>query len=436
VDAITNANAEFDMMRANAKAAVGSTASASLVGGTTGALSLDSLTGSSISKAKEQYRHFKGWAYVAVRAIAQRIAGQDLFVGRVRSSPTGGRKLILPKSLKSIGDRIEPIESHPLLDAVDQPNPIMVRWSLLYSTVSSLKLTGRAFWWITDGEDGKLNIWPIPSDWIEPGDPMRATRLVRPYGGVDQIELPGEDVAHFCLPDPSNPFGSMSPLQSQSAAIATDEAIQTAQHRSFQNGVFPGLLIKVGRLPGMMPGQPGERPVLEPEQRQELVDAVRKLYGGALRNNSRLIVDGMIEGVEKITNMPSEMDFLDSGKQTKARILQAFGVNPIIVGDVADATRAQAIVAEKSFCQNTCNPIIELLSQVLTRWVGQRFSGENLVAWLAPCRADDPEQTLAEWEAALKVGAVDLSEFRSHVLNLPHSKKFDVALSPATPSVS
>ncbi len=396
-------------------------------------------------RAREQYRHNKGWAYVAIRAISQRIAGQSLNLARVAATQPVSTKLAdarralfrsrLPRGLKSLGDNLEPIENHPLLAAVDRPNPLMVRWSLMCFTVASLELCGRAFWWLND-TGGNLEIWPIPCHWIEAVDTLRSAWRVLPdgYGFGEEFIIPAEDVAYFPLVDAANPFGSMSPLQSQATAVAADEAIQQAQFRAFKDGIFPGVIIKAGRLPGMAPGQPGERPVLEPEQRAELVDAIKAIAGGAWQYGQPFIVDGMIEDIQKFTLSPQEMDFLESGNATKSRIFQAFGVNPLIVGEIEGANRAQATVAEESFCSNTVNPLLELMSQILTEWIGVRFAlpGERLICWFDDCRAHDPEQSLKEWQVGLQYGATTLNEFRTTILGLPPEDRFEIVMAPAT----
>jgi len=402
-------------MYVNSCKAVSNDAGSILAGSTSGL----GLNRPKLSRAKEQYSHFRGWAYVAIRTIASRIAGQDVFVARVLDKPKVGRKLFLPQSLKGLGDRLEPLERHPLLDALDSPNQLMTRWPLMFSTVASLLITGRSYWWLVE-VDGQLQIWPIPSHWLEPSDKLRNAWKLRPDLGIGEHELPAEDVASFVLPDPSNPFGSISPLQAQAAAVATDEAIQDSQYKAFQNGVNPQLAIRVGRLPGAVQGEAGQRPILEPEQRQQLVDAILRLHSGEAKKHHPLIVDGLIEGFDKLSNSPQEMDFLDSGAATKARIFQSFGVNPIISGEIADANRAQAVVAGQQFCENTLNPLVELLSQSMTRWLGNRLSAqdEKLLAWVAPCVAGDPEQKLAEWKTARTNGDVTPNEYRKHILNL------------------
>ena len=62
--------------------------------------------GQRLVKHDEQYKHNVGWAYVATRAIAWRIAGQDVCVGRIGRR---GRK-----SIKALGDNVTPLDTHPL----------------------------------------------------------------------------------------------------------------------------------------------------------------------------------------------------------------------------------------------------------------------------------------------------------------------------------
>jgi len=74
------------------------------------------------------------------------------------------------------------------------------------------------------------------------------------------------------------------------------------------------------------------------------------------------------------------------------------------------------VVAE-SFCSNLLNPKLLLLGQVMTAWLAPIFD-EQLVVWMEPARAHDPEQTLREWETGLKFGAVTRDEYRQQVLGL------------------
>ena len=168
---------------------------------------------------------------------------------------------------------------------------------------------------------------------MEPLDNLHHWRMTPDRAGYSYI-LDAESVAYFHLPDPGDPFGTVSPLQSQAAAIDADDQLQLSQARAFQNGIFPGMVIKVGRPFG---GDSGERLTLTKAMRQQLIEGILAWNGGPKFAGAPLIVDGLIEEATPATTAPREMDFLDSGSQLKSRIMQAFGVNPLIVGEIQGA---------------------------------------------------------------------------------------------------
>jgi phage portal protein BeeE len=154
--------------------------------------------------------------------------------------------------------------------------------------------------------------------------------------------------------------------------------------------------------------------------------------GGAYQYGSPLILDSLIESVDKLSLTPVEMDFLNSGMMTKARILQGFGVSPFSIGQVENGNRAAMMVAEKTFCANVLNPLGEMLSLSLTKHLLPMFSdpGERLVLWIEKFVAQDDEMDLKKWELGLRFGAVDRNEYRRVSMNLPEDPKFDGAPDP------
>lgn len=367
---------------------------------------------SNLAGHREQLNAFTGHAFTAVSAIAKRVAGQQLFVSH---EPT-------LRTAKHVGDNLEPLLAHPLLASIDDPNPFMVRWSLLYVTVASLELTGKSFWWLRD-VGHQFEIWPLPVHWVQPiheADSLFARWLVRPPNNPTGFELSGEEVAYFALPDPSDPLGAKSPLSSQAKAVNADDAIQNAQESAFANGVHPSVAIRLGEMIGPN-GTKGGRPELSDAQRQQLIQSVRRAYAGVLRRGEPIILDSLIEEVFQFSTKPSEMDFTESGKTTKSRIFEAFGVNPIVVGQVENANRASSWVAEHHFCENVINPLLTLLGQCLTKSVAPRFTDgmRRLVVWFEPCVAHDQELKLKAWQIGLERGAVTVNEYRRHILNLP-----------------
>lgn len=369
----------------------------------------------------EQLRHFKDWVYVCVNAIANRVAAQPIVVGNLNARRRQIRQ----------HNTIAPLESHRFLDVVHAPNQLMAGgWALMYTTVASLKLTGKAYWWMP-GDGMPDQIWPIPPSWVVPVDRFRSVYQINPINeSIAPFRVPGERLAFFNFPHPIDPWLSASPLASQAAAVNADEALQQAQADMFENGMFPALGITTGDVTDL---DDQERlPLLDDDQRNIVYDALRKMFQGRGKYGAWIIFDALIKGVEKLSLTPEEMGFLESGQITKSRIFQAYGVNPLVVGEIQGANRAQATVAEEAFCSNVINPLVTLLSQVLTRRVAPLFAQdkEKLAIWIEPARAHDPDLKLQEWELGLKTNAVDRNEYRTAVLGLQPKPGYDKLLIP------
>jgi phage portal protein BeeE len=389
-----------------------------LAGGPVGMLSESPQLGVS----RELERHFAvGWVYAACRPICQRIASQPVRVARRTSRPNPSKmvnKSLAPSFVKDMREGLELLDDHEIISAIDNPNDYMTRWTLLYNTVASLQITGRAFW--LHAEDG---IWPLPASWVEPkheNGHLFSSFIVRPRftGTALQTEYDGSLISRFYLPDPSNPLrGSLSPLQAAARAVSTDESIQECQQRIFQNGIFPGLAVVVGRNPDIS-GIKGQRPMLTREQRQQIITAISQQYRGALNYGNPLILDALIEDVKKLSNSPAEMDFSESCQLTKSRIFQSFGVNPVVAGEITGVNRAQAAIADSLFCSGTINPLAELISEWMTKELPPRYDDPDVVCWIEPARPRDEEATRADMEQLAKYGCVTRNELRS-IYNFP-----------------
>jgi phage portal protein BeeE len=398
--ALNRALADSHRSYASAKASVANVQQAMLARGP-GGLPIER---TDLSKAHEQLRHFTGWVYASIRPIAQRIAGQPIHVGR-RASIRRGSKAAKP----------EPMRSHDLLDLLGNPNDLMVAWSLMFTTVASMELTGRQLWWLP----GRKQILPIPTSWLvgfEGSTSFQSFKIRPPYTG-EAFNLPANECAYFAYPNPADPHGATSPLQAVAGAVDTDEAITASQVSAFQQGINPHHAVIVGRDPHPdFPG--GIRPRLTDAQQRQIINAIRKRYSGMYKHGEPLILDGLIEDVKRLSSTPEEMDWMDSAKQTKARIAQGFGTNPIIMGEIEGANRASATAADKHFCDFTINPKIELLSQTLTEWLAPMFGGD-IVVWIEPCTANDAEMALKRMELAAKHGALRMNELRTFAVSAP-----------------
>lgn len=377
----------------------------------------------------ELLNHNRGWVYACVRLFAQRIAGLKFRVAQ-KANGQGARRLSamqiksMPDSLKSSADTagLEPIEDHPLVQLIENPNEFMTGWALFYVTISALELTGKAYWWIRKAK-GMVQLWPLPPNWVTPihsAADLFAQWKVQPDGSMGEgFTLNGDEVVYFNYPDVKNPIGSYSTLEAQDRTVRADESISEAQYRIFQNGVFPRHAIILGKSVAPDTGADSSRPRLADAQYQQILELVKKRYRGVTRFDEPIILDAIIEDVKRLNNTPLEMDFQNSGLFTKARILQAYACNEISLGAVENANRASAAIADRHLC-NEINAKLMLLSQAITQWVGPLFDGgDRLVCWIEKATPNDPEMDLSEWGILAANGACSRNELRAAIKGLP-----------------
>jgi len=343
-------------------------------------------------RAVSQYQAYRDWVYASIRPIATRIAGQEIKVGTKSVSlgaPIGEKTGIRGGWAKSsranmyglrtkaaIAEGITPLDHHPVLDVFENPNELMVQWMLMYLTVASLQITGRAYWLLVDGGANDLQIWPVPVSWVTPvhkPTPFAQYKIRNPTASKS-FDIPGEDIVNFYYPDPLDPTKALGPLQAIAKAVSTDDKLQQAQLAQYQRGFKPGVIIKAAEMQ-LPSGQKGPRPVLTPEQRSQLITMIKQAYAGVERFEEPAIIDGLIEDIYPFTSAVKEMDYVGSSELTKGRVMMGFGVNGISIGQVESANRASSYTADYNLCANVLHPLCKMMSQVMTKRMAWRFGG-------------------------------------------------------------
>lgn len=393
-----------------------------------------------VSFAKQYRAASQDHTYTAIRPIAVRIAGQPIRIGvkpkNYRSAggirTKGGRgrskqkaagvyslasdhcpawvKRALagsPPFVKAIAEGVDVQEDHELLDWLENPNPILSLWAMLYCTAFSLEACGEAIWImdpvVDEAGQPSMQFWYYPRHWVSPihgeNRPFLGWNL-KPPGSTDEIPpVPDELVLRFSFPDPANPLAGHSAVQSQSKAINTDAEIQTAQLASMKNATRPGVVLIAGDMDPHpdLPGS-GGRIELTPAQRRQIINSFRAAYRGSLHFGDPIILDRVIQDIRPFLPNPAELDFTGSSELTRNRIMHGIGTNGIIAGQVENANRASAVVAEKGWLSNVVNPLATCISDTLSKKLGARLGNdrEKVYVWLEECRVLDPEMRLNE----------------------------------------
>ncbi len=402
------------------------------------------------NKARQFYRLVRNWVAACTKVVATRVSAQPWMAGYYTEQPEEGsrgsskpgkkpkhyNRSLIPRTLPRVKEYgladLEPEPNHPSLWTLDRPNHVQGRFEFLYMIVMNLLITGE--WYVIGGiskrkdkrdkkkaPKDKMELWAIPSSMMEPDHSQGlfgGYKLITGMGGQG-IPIPAENVARGYFVDPSDPKGCMSPLITCLQAARIDDFILSSQEASFERGINPNLLITIGKTLDAEGRQTQRRPVLQGSQRRQIIRAVRHVWSQTVNQGDPAILDGLIEDVKKLQMTPQEMDWKQSGEIVKARIMQAYNVNPIVIGEVTPSNKAQAVVAETNLCNNAVNPIIENISCAMSEFLSPFYEGgDELAVWLERSQPHDDELEHRKYEAARRNGDITEDEFRAY-MNLP-----------------
>ncbi len=385
-------------------------------------------------RSRENYGAFEGWLYSAVNALAIESAAQPVNLARLKGStitkkgrkPSGKkdyhvRRMTATARTKAASQEFEVLLEHPWLKTLEHPNEIQHRWQFVYCFVASLNLTGWSFIIHDQDKEGNKQLYAVPSTWVVPvhkDGPFSHFRVRDPKNLAASTSnedlLTKEQVSFAYLPDPSNPLSAIAPATSQMSAIRIDNYIQTSQEQHFQNGIFPSVLVTVGKQPHPdVPG--GIRPSLTPTQRRQVHTAINKVMAGVANYGSPAIIDGLIENITRFSSTEPEMGWSNSEDKVRTRILSAFGVHPYILGEPVNVGGyAQAAKIEERFCKRI-NTYLDMLSGLLTGIANQEEGSEDLLIWWEETKPHDPGLRWQGVQYARTNGDITQNELRAEL---------------------
>jgi len=379
-------------------------------------------------KQEERYRSryglFSGWLYSAVNAICHRGASQKVLVGRKKK--TGKPKsysstkstMTSFMSSKASGDEVDIIEDHPIKIALEKPNPIQGRWQFTYSFLSNLCLTGWAYVVKDFNDEGEMEFYSLPTNWIKADHtqgPFSRFKVVdpgKPDSQQDGKWLDRTQVGFAHLPNPADPRMGFAPADARAVTIRIDDHIQTSREVFFHQGVFPSVIVTVGKDPHPdVPG--GIRQRLSPSQRRQVHMAIKQAMGSIANYGSPAIIDGLIENVERLSMTNTEMGWEKSEESVKKAILSVFCVHPFILGEtVSVGGYAQAAIIKGQFYDRV-NSYLDMLSNLMTNLANEEEDEKDLLVWWERLEVKDVQQWNQMVQFARRNNDISQNELRT-----------------------
>ena len=271
-------------------------------------------------------------------------------------------------------DDIEEILDHPLLDLLQQFNPLMPALIGFEVVQTYLELKGEAFLGIERNRAGMpVQLWPIPGYWIF-RTPYRGSPFYHVNFGTWVADLPEEDVIWLKHPDPENPYWRGCGIgESLGDEIEIDEYAAKTQKALFYNhGVPAGVVALEGASQ------------IEVDRAKETFN---QKYGG-FWNAAKLFWTG-----HKMDIKPLALDFVDSDigplrEAERDKIVSTWGIPPEILGILKNSNRATIAEAKPIYAEHVMVPRLEFLRTLLQGRLVPEFDERLVLDYVDPTPDD------------------------------------------------
>lgn len=280
------------------------------------------------------------------------------------------------------------VETGPLAELTECPNPTMTRRNFWRHTSSHLDLFGRFHWrFITDGLRRPVQVWPLHPLRMEPKVDRGTGELLgwlyrTPGSQTGRREfIPADEVHTVVDPDLDAPGGDdehagLSPRRVAMRAISQIWKADLANEASLDNGVEPGGALETNNN-------------LSDDQRRDLIEQVNERHAGVKNRRRLLLLEGGLN-YKPFTVSFADAEFTELKKMSREDVAAAFNVPPAVIGYYADSNYAHADAAQQMFWINTIIPRGEWLAEEWTLGVLSRFTDDRSARMLDAVRRAVP----------------------------------------------
>lgn len=298
------------------------------------------------------------------------------------------KRMIREKQLA--GELVEVLD-HPMLDLLENFNPMMTGPAGRKLTQNHLDLVGEAFWLKErDGLGVPVRLWPVPPFWVRDTPTPEHPFFEINYSSWQAV-VPATEMVWFLDLDPHQPYkrgtGTAGALGDE---LETDEfAAKHAKIELYNRGV-PEILVTAEGL--------GEE-----ETRRLEVDWKQK-NRGLFKQLQVYFLNRKVE-VKQLGQSFRNLQLIQLREFERNMVVQVFGVPPEMLGIIEHSNRASITAADYMFSRWVLVPRLELQRAVMQEHLVTDFDERLILDYESPVEEDGEKQLkaaqLAPW--ALKV---------------------------------
>ena len=282
----------------------------------------------------------------AVRIIANKCASTDLY-------------LYDRADFRKNKSKAEVIENHEIYELLENPCPAdrdLTGWTVRYFVFACYTLVGEAYLLKVRDAGGKvLGLQPVAPSWViqQPTVNQRFWEIY-PFGtaGGNSIVVPVEDVISFKDIDLNDPYGrGRGTSEAIGDEIQSDEYASKYAKNLFFNDATPSAIIYA------------------PQGNKETADQIKQSWlqkmAGFRHAKEPMVLTGEGSKFEKISQTPTELDFVESRKYLRDSANEHFHIPPEIMGILQNSNRSTIDSAEYLLNKNVLADYLRMFERVI-----------------------------------------------------------------------
>ena len=241
-----------------------------------------------------------------------------------------------------------------------RPNPYMTGYDLIYDLVATRSLYDTAYWFIMEGDSGKV-IHPFPPAWVTPlADSHFGPRSYRvQVPGVDRyVDVPGDNVVEFRGWTPTPSLVTSSPVET--LRMVLEEQHSSRKHRL-------QLWRRNGRV-GSYIARPKDAAPWDDTARRRFMDMFTAFTGdNAKAGGVPILEDGMELKRNAFTS--ADEQWAESVKISLETVAQVYQVNPTMVGVLEGTNYSNMKEFNRALYRTSLGPDIVQIEERITEFV-------------------------------------------------------------------
>jgi HK97 family phage portal protein len=318
----------------------------------------------------------------------------------------------------------EVIEKHEIYDLLDNPCPTFREisgWSVRYFVFACYILAGEAYLLKIRNPQGKvISLSPMAPSWVVKTPTADSEYWeIYPYGtlGGNSIVVPVEDIICFKDINLNDPFGrGKGTAETIGDEIQSDEYASKYAKNLFFNDATPSAIIYA------------------PHGNEETADQIKQTWlqkmAGFHHAKEPMVLTGEGSKFEKISQSPTELDFVESRKFLRDSANQQFHIPPEIMGILENSNRSTIDSAFYLLNKNVLSDYLRMFERnINTQLLWEDYDPDRtLILYHENTVEEDVDLKLRIANEGLQRGTLTVNEWRTAMGYEPDNRGGDIYL--------